>query len=215
LPRQLLSGWRETYGQELSNHYGSTELGMLTFEPMGVPGSVGWPLAGVQIDLDRRQDRGSGELIVRTLGPPALLLDVEHGERRDVRAPMDFRTGDIGRREGDGRLYLQGRVQETVDLGGVKVLAAQVEDLVCRHAQVRDCAVVSAPDAQGVPRMCAFVEAGDRLEARELRAFMLAQTAAQNVPSAFRQLPRLPRTQSGKVDRPALVALARADSRGA
>lgn len=213
LPHELQLGWRESYARELCNHYGSTELGMLTFEPEGVSGSAGWPLAGVEINLHGCQGCASGEVIARASGPPPLLLDVEHGVRRDVRAPAAFPTGDIARRERDGRLYLEGRVQETIDLGGVKVLVAQVEDAIRAHTEVRDCAVVSAPDASGIPRMCAFVEAGGDFDARDLRSFMLTQTAAQKLPSAFHQLSQLPRTESGKVDRPALVAFARKSGR--
>jgi acyl-coenzyme A synthetase/AMP-(fatty) acid ligase len=211
LAHELVSRWRETYARELCNHYGSTELGMLTFEPGGIPGSIGWPLAGIEVELRRCRVGGAGEMFVRTPGPPALLLDAERGVRSDVRAPSPFPTGDLARRERDGRLYVEGRVRETIDLGGVKVLPSQVEALVREHKQVRDCAVVSAADARGVPRMCAFVEARGELDVRELRSFMLTRTAAQKVPSAFFQLHEIPRTGSGKVDRRALVALTRAN----
>jgi acyl-coenzyme A synthetase/AMP-(fatty) acid ligase len=118
LPAQLLDAWRSAYAQELCNHYGSTELGMLTLESAGVPGSVGRPLRDVQIDVARFAASGLGEVLARVAGKPALLLDVARGARRETRAQAPFRTGDLGWLDGEGRLHIEGRLSATIDLGG-------------------------------------------------------------------------------------------------
>ncbi len=68
LPVDLIEAWREVHGGPLCNHYGSTELGMLTFEPEGVAGSAGLPLPGVEIEVAAAAG-GVGEVIARAAGP--------------------------------------------------------------------------------------------------------------------------------------------------
>ncbi len=204
LSPELVDRWHETYGQPLCNHYGSTELGMVSFEPEGVPGSVGWPLRGVSIAVETLAGRTSGEIIVRTTGTPPLLLDVGPSGRRDSRAPTSFRTGDSGWLADDGRLHLQGRLSPTIDLGGEKVVPGQVEDVIRRYSPIRDCVVLAVPDERDIPRLCAYVE-GDAFARHQLRAFLLEELSAHEVPSVIRIVRRLPRTATGKIRRCALL----------
>ena len=205
LPRRLIDAWRNRYGRPLCNHYGSTELGMLTFEPDGAPGSAGLPLAGTRLEIG---DGDPGEVIAEARGRPALLLDCGEGERRDHRAPPAFRTGDLGRLGDDGRLYLEGRVGEAIDLGGRKVLPVEVEEAIRSYGPVAECAVIGLPDAEGVARVCAFVEAGRGFDPRELRLHLREELTPHKVPSLVRRLDRLPRTGAGKVHRSRLPDLA-------
>lgn len=206
LPGHLIEGWRGRYGHPICNHYGSTELGMLAFEPDGAPGSVGFPLAGVRVEIDGGAE--PGEVIAAASGRPALLLDCAAGGRSDRRAPAAYRTGDLGELGSDGRLYLKGRVGETIDLGGRKVVPAEVEEAIRRYGPVAECAVIGVPDAEGVPRVCAFVEAGCQFDAGELRRRLREELTPHKVPSLVRRLDKLPRTGAGKVHRSRLPGLA-------
>ena len=202
LPRHRIEGWRSRYGRPICNHYGSTELGMLTFEPEGVAGSAGLPLAGTRLEI---AGPGPGEVIAEANGRPALLLDCGAGGRSDRRAPAALPTGDLGELGDDGRLYLRGRAGETIDLGGRKVVPAEVEAAIRRYRPVAECAVVGVPDAEGVPRLCAFVEAGCQFDAGELRRHLRQELTPHKVPSLVRRLDRLPRTGAGKVHRARLA----------
>lgn len=201
LPAGLLRDWRKVYGQVLCNHYGSTELGALTFEPDGVPGSVGRPLPGVELEIQAPSAGTLGEVIARPIGRPPALLDVVDGRRRDERAPSWYPTGDLGWLAPDGRLHIEGRASEAIDVGGEKVLPGEVEQALRGHRSVRDCAVLCLPDEDHLPRVCAVVEADEPLDAHELRAFLRIRLAPHKVPSVIRQVPRLPRTTTGKVRR--------------
>jgi acyl-coenzyme A synthetase/AMP-(fatty) acid ligase len=215
LPSELLEGWRELYAQELCNHYGSTELGMLTLELGGEPGSVGWPLRGVEIEVDAETAGCApyGEVVARPVGGPPLLLDVESGTRRDARAQAAFRSGDVGWLGGDGRLYLEGRLGTTLNLGGEKVIPSQVEEVMRSYSSIRDCAVVCVRAGGETPRLCAFVEADDELDMQDLRAFLCVGLSVAQIPSMIRRVRQLPRTATGKVHRDALCERAHAVAR--
>jgi acyl-coenzyme A synthetase/AMP-(fatty) acid ligase len=206
LAPELVAGWERRYGRPLRNHYGSTELGMLSFEPDGAPGSVGLPLAGVRVTIAGGAE--AGEVVAEPVGEPALLLGLEAGVRKDARAARAFRTGDLGRLGDDGRLYIEGRVGETIDLGGQKVVPAEVEEAIHRYGPVCDCAVVGGPDRDGVPRLCAFVAAGDGFDRGELRSRLSAELAPFKVPSVVTRLDAIPRSAGGKVLRSRLTELA-------
>jgi acyl-coenzyme A synthetase/AMP-(fatty) acid ligase len=208
LPAALLHGWREVYGQGLCNHYGSTELGMLTFETAGIPGSAGRPLPGVELEVQTLPAGTLGEVIAKPIGKPPVLLDVVDGMRADRRAPSASRTGDLGWLAADGRLYLEGRASDAIDLGGEKVVPGEVEEVACSHELIYACAVVCLPDEQHIPRLCVFVEADERLDPRELRAFLCQRLAPHKVPSVIQCVAQLPRTATGKIRRSMLTTLA-------
>ncbi len=207
LPPELGEAWRRRHGRPLCNHYGSTELGMLTFEPEGLAGSAGLPLEGVRLRIAAPAGE-RGEAIVEPIGEPALILDCVAGRRRDSRAPRAFRPGDLGRLGDDGRLYLEGRVGETIDLGGRKVVPAEVEEAIRRYEPVADACVLCVPDGDGVARICAFVQADGGFDATELRTRLLAELAPFKVPSMVRRIESIPRTSVGKLQRARLLDLA-------
>jgi acyl-coenzyme A synthetase/AMP-(fatty) acid ligase len=213
LPQGTVQRWRGRYGRPICNHYGSTEVGMLTFEPEGIAGSAGLPLPGTRVEI--AASSGPGEVFAEASGRPALMLDCGASGRCDRRAPVAFPTGDLGRLGDDGRLYLEGRLGETIDLGGQKVVPAEVEEAIRRYGPVANCAVTGQPDAEGAPRVCAFVEAGREFDARELRLRLREELAPHKVPSVIRRLDRLPRTGTGKLLRSQLPDLpqSRSDER--
>jgi acyl-coenzyme A synthetase/AMP-(fatty) acid ligase len=200
----LIETWRELHGGPLCNHYGSTELGMLTFEPEGVAGSAGRPLPGVEIEVAAAPGE-VGEVIARGAGRPALLLDVRDGARHDVRMPAAFPTGDLGRLGEDGRLYLTGRTGTTINLGGQKIAPAEVEAAIRDYGPVRECAVISVAVARGAPRLCAVIEADEGFDPSELRARLLGELAPYKVPTTIRRVRELPRTSTGKLARAELA----------
>lgn len=215
LPVGTLERWREVTGHVLLERYGMTEIGMALSNTLDsrVPGSVGYPLPGVEVRLvddDGRpveEDGRPGELLVR--GPT---LFTEYWRQPETTAAAFdgdwFRTGDVATRQ-DGRYRLLGR--SSVDIlksGGEKVSALEVEDVLRTHEAIVDCAVVGLPDPDWGQVICAAVVSdGTPLEGDALRAWGKARLADFKVPRVFLTVPELPRNALGKVVKPRVAEL--------
>ena len=110
-------------------------------------------------------------------------------------------TGDLGRRDADGFVYLCGRAKDVLKLGGHRVSAAELEQVLSLHPAVGETAVVGVPDPASGEAALAFVvpAAGAKEDALELRRFCGQRMPAFKVPRHIRFVDRLPRTASGKV----------------
>jgi long-chain acyl-CoA synthetase len=108
-----------------------------------------------------------------------------------------FTVGDLGRLDGDGYLYLDGRREDLVITGGVNVYPLEVEQVILTHPAVRDVAVYGVPDEDWGQRVCAAV-VGSATES-ELDAFVRERLAPPKRPKTWYVLEELPRTLTGKV----------------
>ena len=132
--------------------YGMSEVGAVAQERYDDvvagrrgPGSVGRIAAGVEVKirhLDDDRPPGEGEILVRTDEATSEFIG---GERVPVDEDGWFATGDVGRMH-DDILYITGRVQEKIIVGGFNVYPAEVEDVARRSALVSDAVVVGLPD---------------------------------------------------------------------
>lgn len=120
-----------------------------------------------------------------------------------------YHSGDLGRLDTDGRLFILGRRKELVNRGGLKVSSGEVESVLVRHPEVIDGAVVPSPDPVLGEAICAcVVPAGQgRPTLADVRAFLAPSLARHKLPDELCVLERLPRTSIGKLDRAALVSL--------
>ncbi len=126
-----------------------------------------------------------------------------------------YRTGDRVRWRPDGQLEFLGRLDEQVKVRGYRVELGEIEAALRGHAAVRDAAVTLRRPRQGEPRLVAYVVRGDGREpeateppasplAGELRGLLQAHLPEFMVPALYVDLPALPLTPSGKLDRRAL-----------
>lgn len=122
-----------------------------------------------------------------------------------------YRTGDLGRIDADGRVYLHGRLKELVNRGGLKVSPSEIENAILRHRKVADAAVVATPDPVLGEAICACVvpvsEELDWPGLAEIRTFLSSSIARHKLPDELCVVDRIPRTKIGKVERAALTAL--------
>lgn len=121
-----------------------------------------------------------------------------------------LRTGDLGVLGNDGFLTWVGRVKEQINVDGLKISPAEVENALRQHPEVADCAVVGAPDPLTGQSVVGFVvlrgEPTARLEA-DLRRFCKPHLELYKIPRRIRFVSEIPRTDSGKVKRLALLDL--------
>lgn len=183
--------FRDRFGIRVLNGYGQTELGgevvgwsaadSKTFGDAKL-GSVGRPHAGVEVDVDS----ATGELLVRIPGR----IDEWH------------RTGDVARIDEDGFVWIDGRVSDMVNRGGLKVHPGEVEEVLRLSPAVADAAVVGVPDDRLGEVPVAFVvpaAPADRLDGGELEALCRRHLAPYKVPVRFARVDALPRNEAGKL----------------
>lgn len=205
----LARRFHDRFGIAVLNGYGQTELGgevvgwsAADWREFGESklGAVGRPHTGVELRVDE-----TGELWVRTPAsrdaPPSL------GDR----ATPDgwLRTGDHGRVDDDGFLWIEGRTSDMVNRGGLKVFPAEVEEVLRSVPGVRDVAVVGIPDERlGEVPVAAVVGEADP---GELHAQCRVHLAPYKVPARFVLVDSLPRNEVGKILRAEVQRLCSAD----
>jgi long-chain acyl-CoA synthetase len=207
--------FRDRFGISVLNSYGQTEIGgeivgwnAADSRAHGEDklGSVGRPHDGVRVRTvgdDGEITDGPGEIQVRT---PAMSAGYADGTDLGDRLTDDgwFRTGDVGRVDGDGFVWIEGRLSDMVNRGGLKVFPAEVEEVLRLAPGVADAAVVGVPDDRLGEVPVAFV-AGKDIDVRSLEQVCRDHLSPYKVPVSFHALPALPRNEVGKVLKSELV----------
>jgi len=189
--------------------YGLTEGGgSVTFvrpqHAKAKPGSAGKPSQHVEIRLVDPEGlevpRGSdGEILVRA---PSVTAGYWDDPELTERLIVDgwLHTGDMGRFDEDGFLYISGRKGDMIISGGMNVFPSEIEDVLCTHPAVADAAVIGLPHERWGETVCAVVEtgAGAVVGEDELIAFCTERLAGYKKPSSVRFVDALPRTAGGK-----------------
>jgi long-chain acyl-CoA synthetase len=218
LPQAVFEGFRERFGVTINEGYGLTETSPVTnwCRPHEWrPRTVGMPLPRVReriVDLNTGEDLPPGrEGEIRIAGP-----NVMRGYYRlpeATAAAFDehgyLKTGDIGRFDEDGFLYITGRLKEMLIIGGENVFPREIEEVLNRHPAVKDSGVVGIPDPMRGEAPVAFVEMAEGAEfnERELIAWCRQSLPGYKAPAEIRRIDALPRNPTGKVMRRELKAM--------
>jgi long-chain acyl-CoA synthetase len=215
LPAEVVPALAATFPRAaFYNLYTSTEAfpaRVSTEVDSGRPGSVGRPArTAVRVSDDDGLDAPAGttgQVWLRASGAPArrYLDDAEA-----TRATFDdgwTRTGDLGYVDADGYLYLVGRVDDTINVGGFNVSAFKVEEALCRHEAVAEAAVFAATHATLGQVVAAAVVLRGETTVREIRQHARGHLYRREIPVIIRIAAELPRNAAGKVVKRELPAL--------
>ncbi len=206
LPGELAVEAMDVFGDVLYNLYGSTEVAWATIatpqDLRAAPGTAGRPPMGTVVKLLDEQGR---EVSPGEVGRIFVANDMTFegyaggGHKEIVRGLMS--TGDVGRFDNAGRLFVEGRDDEMIVSGGENVFPREVEDLLAEHDQIEEAAAVGVEDEQFGQRLMAFVVArdGGSLSEDAVKEYVKQNLARYKVPRDVVFLARLPRTASGKV----------------
>jgi fatty-acyl-CoA synthase len=206
LPGDLALEWMDAFGDNLYNIYGSTEVAYASIatprDLRAAPTSAGKPPWGTVVrilDADGREvpPGGSGRIFVGN----GMLFEgyTGGGESKEVVDGL-MSSGDVGRFDEDGRLYVEGRDDEMIVSGGENVFPQEVEDCLARHEGVVEVAAIGVDDAQFGTRLRAFVVAGTpRPSEDDLKAWVRENLARYKVPRDIVFLDELPRNATGKI----------------
>jgi acyl-CoA synthetase (AMP-forming)/AMP-acid ligase II len=206
LPGDLATDWMDAVGDTLYNLYGSTEVAwasIATPEDMrAAPGTAGRPPRGTLVKLydeagEEVPPGRPGRIFVTN---EMLFEGYTGGGTKDVIGAF-MSTGDVGRFDADGRLFVEGRDDEMIVSGGENVFPKEVEDTLARHEAVSEAAALGVDDADFGQRLRAFVvlEEGRDASEDELKAHVKQNLARYKVPREIWFLAELPRNATGKV----------------
>jgi long-chain acyl-CoA synthetase len=191
--------------------YGLTETSpLLTLEPLDSNaglGTIGKPIPGKEVkivdeDGDEVPVGHVGEIVTRG-------SHVMKGYHNDPEATQErikdgwLHTGDLARRDEEGYIYIVGRTQDRINVGGLMVYVSEVEDVLHHHPKIKEVAVVSTPDPKRGERVKAVIALKEGLEAteKEIIEYCRERMADYKVPREVEFRDSLPKTRTGKIAR--------------
>jgi long-chain acyl-CoA synthetase len=201
---------------ELGEGYGCTEsAALIATSPLGAvrAGSVGKPVPGVEVRLeteagDEVATGADGEICVRG---PVLMTGYWHAADETDFALRGgwLHTGDVGRLDADGYLYVVDRLKDLIIRGGINVYPRDIEDEMLTHPDVVAAAVVGKPSPTYGEEVVAFVQVrpGSQVTEADLVEFAREHISKAKYPRDVRILPAIPLTSVLKTDRKAVRAL--------
>jgi acyl-coenzyme A synthetase/AMP-(fatty) acid ligase len=206
--REGIKRIRTALCRNVINEYGSSEGGVVATAPFdlidGIPGAVGFiaPWTELQIVNEAGECLPNGQAgIIRYRSPQFLGSVVPKGG-----SVTDhwFYPGDIGRFTEDGILCVLGRTVDVINIGGVKVSARRIEEVLETMEGVREAAACGVDDVAGMERLWAAVIANGPVDAAALKSRAQAHPDIGSNLSELFVLPEFPRGDAGKVQKPRL-----------
>jgi acyl-CoA synthetase (AMP-forming)/AMP-acid ligase II len=219
MPVELFHKFEKATGVKLLEGYGQTETTcLISCNPAAGErkiGSVGLPMPYTEAMILRADGDGRfspappgeiGEICVRSPGVIAGYLEPERNVALFA-APGVARTGDLGRIDDDGYLWITGRAKDLIIRGGHNIDPAVIEEALLAHPDVTLAGAVGQPDAYAGELPCAYVEvrAGATVDGEALRRFAaehVSERAAR--PAHVEIMAELPKTAVGKIFKPDL-----------
>ena len=206
LPGELALRWMDTFGDNLHNMYGSTEVSVtsvaLPAELRSAPGTAGRPPLGTTVRIYDDDDKPVSQ---GTTGR----IFVGNGQQFDgytgggTKKMLDglMSIGDVGHFDENGLLFVEGRDDDMIISGGENVFPAEVEDLLSDHPALLEAAVIGVPDEAFGQGLKAFVvlKQGAALFEDEVKSYVKNHLARHKVPRDVVFLDEIPRNPTGKV----------------
>ncbi len=206
LPGELALRWMDTFGDNLYNFYGSTEVAQTSVanpeDLRAAPGTAGKPPRGTIVKIYDWEGR---EVPVGTTGRIFVGNEAQFegytggGDKERINGLMSI--GDLGHFDEGGRLFVEGRDDDMIVSGGENVFPIEVENLLADHEDIYETAVIGVPDEEFGQRLKAFVvtKPGKELSEDAVKAHVKANLARYKIPREVVFLEELPRNPTGKV----------------
>ena len=209
LHRATAQRWLERTGCTLLESYGLSETcGAITGNPPGrdnPPGSIGQPLPGAEVRIcdDEGRDRPPGEvgeICIRAPHVSAGYWQREEDTRASCFGDGWFRTGDIGRMDERGYIYVLDRKKDMILVSGFNVYPNEIEDVIATHPGVLEVAAVGVPDDKsGEAVKVVIVKKDPALTADDIKAHCRTNLTAYKQPRFIEFRDALPKTNVGKI----------------
>lgn len=201
--------WKETTGTPLIEAYGLTETSPAAcINPLNLKdynGNIGLPVPSTEVCIKDDEENTLavgeiGEICIK--GPQVMKGYWNRPEETDKVMTKDgfFKSGDIGLMDKDGFFKIVDRKKDMILVSGFNVFPNEVEDVVCQHPKVFECAAVGVPDSKSGEVVKIFVVKKDEtLTEDELKAFCKESLTGYKVPRLYEFRADLPKSNVGKI----------------
>jgi len=219
LPEELAAEWKRRTGFRLAEGYGLSETSVAAvIAPIWSrmkPGSVGHPLANVRIGIikeaydDTREFLSVGEPGEIVLSGPNIMVGYHNRPEENKLVFFEagglrwLRTGDYGRLDDEGYLFLLDRIKDLIKYKGHSVYPREIEEVLYEHPAVQECAVIGVPDPIKGEDIKAFIilkkESKGKVTEQDIIAFTKENLAAYKYPREVQFVRSLPKSGVGKI----------------
>jgi long-chain acyl-CoA synthetase len=216
LPVEVLRAFDDAFGCQVLEGYGLSETSPVASfnhpDRVRKPGSIGTPVAGVQMRvLDTAGNEvGTGEVGEIAIRGHNIMKGYWQRPEATAAAISDgwFHTGDLGRVDDDGYFFIVDRQKDMIIRGGYNVYPREIEEVLYEHPDVAEAAVIGLPDALLGEEVGAAValKAGATVTVEQLRAHVKNQVAAYKYPRHVWFVEALPKGPTGKILKRNIVA---------
>jgi len=208
MPEEVVRQWYQEYRLPIHESYGMTESASITtfnHRYRHKVGSVGVPAGVTEIKLFDARDREvkpgeTGEIVIRS---PNIMKGYFNQPEETANAFRKgwFHSGDVGRFDEEGYLYIVDRIKDLIITGGENVFPREVEEVLYSHDAINECAVVGWPHPEFGEAVTAFVtlKEGKVVEEEELIRFCKDRLARYKVPKKINFVKELPKSPQGKI----------------
>jgi long-chain acyl-CoA synthetase len=213
MPKHQNALFHERFGFPVRQLYGSTETGTISVNLDHDIGatleSVGTPLPGIEVAIFRENGQPvtggeMGEIAVKSASAICGYEGLEDVNREVFREGYFF-TGDMGRTDDKGHIYLMGRKKLFINKGGYKISPVELEMLLEEHPKVEEAVVIGVPTQYGDENVKAVIVLSEPCEAIEIIEYCRGRIANFKIPSQIEFRDELPKSPAGKVRRQLLI----------
>jgi len=187
--------------------YGSTETGAISINLSGdienTYNSVGVPLKNVEVKIFRGEGGIAdtdevGEIAVKSPSMTTGYYGLEEETKKSFRDGYYF-TGDLGRIDGKGRIYITGRKKLFINVGGNKVDPVEIENFLATYPKIKEAVVVGIQEGQSGEVVKAFIVLREKAEVKEIYDYCRGRIADFKIPRLIEFREEIPRSPLGKV----------------
>ena len=207
MPVSVAREWRNRVGRTIYEGYGLTEtspFASYNHDSLYRDGSIGTPILNVEIKISDTEGRAlpAGEIGEIAIKGPNVMQGYFRQPKETAEVMRDgwFLTGDIGKMDDDGYVYLVDRAKDMINVAGFKVWPREVEDILLQHPSLSEVAVVGIEDSESGEAVKAFavLRQGLTMEERELINYARSRMAVYKAPRFVEFIDALPKNPAGK-----------------
>ena len=215
LSKDIFDKFRDRFGVPVRQLYGCTEAGSVSInldeQPEKTWNSVGVPMNNVEIKIidDGGRELPNGATGEVAIASQALTTGYHNLPELNQQAFRDgmFFTGDLGKIDAEGRLYITGRKKILIDTGGRKVDPIEIEDVLVSHSKIKEAVVVGVkgPFAGEIVKAVIVLKNAQDCPEQEITSYCKERLAEFKVPKIIEFRDEIPKSPLGKILRKALV----------
>ena len=208
MPHEISVRWTERFGRPVYEGYGLTEcspFACYNHDLVHKVGSVGTPVENFEIKIFDENDQELplghwGEICIRGPGVMQGYWNTPEETARALRNGW-LHSGDIGTMDDQGYVFIVDRVKDMINVAGLKIWPAEVEQCLYRHAAIMEVAVYGTPHPEKgeIVKAAIVLKEGEKATADEIKAYCAEHLAVYKVPAEVEFIESLPKSATGKI----------------